>query len=98
MKNFVKLNVDLMVEERNLFFVGYKNVIGLRRVLWRIFLLIEQKEVVKGNDVNVKRIKDYMEKVELEFISICIDIMFVLDEYFILFVFEGELIVFFNKM
>ncbi|KAL0711193.1 hypothetical protein Bca4012_018171 [Brassica carinata] len=98
MKNLAKLNVDLTVEERNLLSVGYKNVIGSRRASWRIFSSIEQKEAVKGNDVNVKRIKDYMEKVELELTSICIDIMSVLDEHLIPSASEGESTVFFNKM
>ncbi|KAF3512052.1 hypothetical protein F2Q69_00002138 [Brassica cretica] len=98
MKNLAKLNVDLTLEERNLLSVGYKNVIGSRRASWRIFSSIEEKEAVKGNDVNVKRIKDYMEKVELELTSICIDIMSVLDEHLIPSASEGESTVFFNKM
>ncbi|CAA7038159.1 unnamed protein product [Microthlaspi erraticum] len=98
MKNVARLNVDLTVEERNLLSVGYKNVIGSRRASWRIFSSIEQKEAVKGNDVNVKRIKEYMEKVEIELSNICIDIMSVLDEHLIPSASEGESTVFFNKM
>uniref|UniRef100_A0A1J3J5Q0 14-3-3-like protein GF14 mu n=1 Tax=Noccaea caerulescens TaxID=107243 RepID=A0A1J3J5Q0_NOCCA len=98
MKNVARLNVDLTVEERNLLSVGYKNVIGSRRASWRIFSSIEQKEAVKGNDVNVKRIKEYMDKVEIELSNICIDIMSVLDEHLIPSASEGESTVFFNKM
>lgn len=98
MKNVARLNVDLTVEERNLLSVGYKNVIGSRRASWRIFSSIEQKEAVKGNDANVKRIKEYMDKVEIELSNICIDIMSVLDEHLIPSASEGESTVFFNKM
>ncbi|CAN8318082.1 unnamed protein product [Cochlearia groenlandica] len=98
MKNVAKLNVDMTVEERNLLSVGYKNVIGSKRASWRIFSSIEQREAVKGNDVNVKRVKEYMEKVEVELSDICIDIMSVLDQHLIPSASEGESTVFFNKM
>ncbi|CAJ1957397.1 unnamed protein product [Sphenostylis stenocarpa] len=66
MKKVAKLDVELSVEERNLFSVGYKNVVGSRRASWRILSSIEQKEESKGNELNVKRIRDYRHKVELE--------------------------------
>ncbi|KNA21419.1 hypothetical protein SOVF_043340, partial [Spinacia oleracea] len=62
MKTVAKLDVELTVEERNLLSVGYKNVIGARRASWRIMSSIEQKEESKGNENNVKLIKDYRQK------------------------------------
>ncbi|OIT40108.1 14-3-3 protein 9 [Nicotiana attenuata] len=44
MKNVANMDVELTVEERNLFSVGYKNVVGARRASWRILSSIEQKE------------------------------------------------------
>lgn len=44
MKKVAKMDVELTVEERDLVFVGYKNVIGARRAAWRILSSIEQKE------------------------------------------------------
>nr|GEY46164.1 14-3-3-like protein D isoform X1 [Tanacetum cinerariifolium] len=38
MKNVAKLDVELTVEERNMHFVGYKNMIGARRGPWRIIV------------------------------------------------------------
>jgi hypothetical protein len=64
MKKVAKLDVELTVEERNLLSVGYKNVIGARRASWRIMSSIEQKEESRGNEQNVKRIKEYRHKVE----------------------------------
>ncbi|CAI0446214.1 unnamed protein product [Linum tenue] len=64
MKNVAKLDLELTVEERNLVSVGYKNVIGARRASWRILSSIEQKEEAKGNEQNVKRIKEYRQRVE----------------------------------
>ncbi|CAK8562908.1 unnamed protein product [Lathyrus sativus] len=61
MKKVMKLDVELTVEERNLLSVGYKNVIGARRASWRIMSSIEQKEQSKGNEHNVKLIKNQEE-------------------------------------
>ncbi|TKY60035.1 14-3-3 protein C [Spatholobus suberectus] len=98
MKNVAKLNVELTVEERNLLSVGYKNVVGARRASWRILSSIEQKEEAKGNDVSVKRIKEYRQKVESELSNICDDIMNVIDEHLIPSSSAGEPSVFFYKM
>ncbi|CAL0301328.1 unnamed protein product [Lupinus luteus] len=97
MKNVAKLNVELTVEERNLISVGYKNVVGARRASWRILSSIEQKEETKGNDLSVKRIKEYRKKVESELSNICNDVINVIDEYLIPFSFH-ESNVFYNKM
>lgn len=98
MKKVAKLSVELTVEERNLLSVGYKNVVGARRASWRILSSIEQKEEAKGNDLNVKRIKDYRHKVESELSTICADIMTVIDEHLIPACTTGESTVFFYKM
>eukprot|EP00262_Sarcandra_glabra_P005334 TRINITY_DN167_c0_g1_i3.p1 TRINITY_DN167_c0_g1~~TRINITY_DN167_c0_g1_i3.p1 ORF type:complete len:264 (-),score=47.59 TRINITY_DN167_c0_g1_i3:335-1126(-) len=98
MKKVAKLDVELTVEERNLLSVGYKNVIGARRASWRILSSIEQKEESKGNDQNVKQIKEYKHKVESELSNICIDIMTVIDEHLIPSSAAGESTVFYYKM
>lgn len=98
MKNVAKLGVELTVEERNLLSVGYKNVVGARRASWRILSSIEQKEESKGNEQNVKRIKEYRQKVESELSKICSDIMAVIDEHLIPSSSPGESNVFYLKM
>ncbi|KAJ1441673.1 P-loop containing nucleoside triphosphate hydrolase [Sesbania bispinosa] len=98
MKKVAQMDVELSVEERNLFSVGYKNVVGSRRASWRILSSIEQKEESKGNEVNVKRIREYMQKVELELSNICNDIMIVLDEHLIPSTNVAESTVFYYKM
>ena len=98
MKKVAKLDVELTVDERNLLSVGYKNVIGARRAAWRILSSIEQKEESKGNETNVKRIKDYRSKVEEELTSICNDILTTIDEHLIPSSNSGEFAVFYHKM
>ncbi|KAL3502680.1 hypothetical protein ACH5RR_037129 [Cinchona calisaya] len=98
MKKVAKMDVELMVEERNLLSVGYKNVIGAQRASWRILSSIEQKEDSRGNEQNAKRIKEYRQKVENELTDICSDIMMVMDEHLIPSCTAGESSVFYYKM
>ncbi|KAK6133892.1 hypothetical protein DH2020_032353 [Rehmannia glutinosa] len=98
MKKVAKLDVELSVDERNLLSVGYKNVIGARRASWRIMSSIEQKEESKGNENNVKLIKDYRQKVEDELSKICYDILSVIDKHLIPSSGTGEATVFYYKM
>lgn len=98
MKIVAKLDVELTVEERNLLSVGYKNIIGSRRASWRILSSIEQKEEGKGNEHNVKRIKDYRNRVENELAEICSDILSIIDKHLIPSSSSGESTVFYYKM
>lgn len=98
MKKVAKLDVELTVEERNLVSVGYKNVIGARRASWRILSSIEQKEEAKGNEQNVKRIKEYRQRVEDELAKICNDILSVVDKHLLPSSSTGESTVFYYKM
>ncbi|KAL0358159.1 UNVERIFIED_CONTAM: 14-3-3-like protein GF14 iota [Sesamum calycinum] len=98
MKKVAKLDVELSVDERNLLSVGYKNVIGARRASWRIMSSIEQKEESKGNESNVKLIKDYRQKVEDELSKICYDILSVIDKHLIPSSGSGEATVFYYKI
>lgn len=98
MKKVAKLDAELTVEERNLVSVGYKNIIGARRASWRILSSIEQKEEGKGHELNVKRIKDYRQRVEDELTKICRDILTVIDEHLIPSSSSGESTVFYYKM
>ncbi|OIT01233.1 14-3-3 protein 9 [Nicotiana tabacum] len=98
MKSVANMDVELTVEERNLLSVGYKNVVGSRRASWRILSSIEQKEESRGNEQNVKRIKEYRQKVETELTSICNDIMVVIDQHLIPSCTAGESTVFYHKM
>ncbi|CAN6572995.1 unnamed protein product [Malus baccata var. baccata] len=98
MKKVANLDVELTVEERNLLSVGYKNVVGARRASWRILSSIEHKEEAKGNEIHVKQLKEYRQKVESELSTICSDIMAVIDEHLIPSATVGESTVFYYKM
>ncbi|VEU19264.1 DEKNAAC100483 [Brettanomyces naardenensis] len=98
MKTVASSGQELSVEERNLLSVAYKNVIGARRASWRIVSSIEQKEEAKGNEHQVKLIRDYRSKIESELTNICDDILTVLSEHLIPTAQSGESKVFYYKM
>jgi len=81
---------DLTVEERNLFSVAYKNVIGARRASWRTLNVEDQKY----DDL----IADYKKKVEAELAGICKDVLALLETKLLGSAATGESNVFYLKM
>lgn len=101
MKKVAMLKTEMKPEERNLFSVGYKNIIGTRRASWRVISSLEAKEVGKGVDASSAKlevIKDFKGQIEKELKNICNDIFNVLKEYVLPSATELESKVFFNKM
>ena len=82
MKQVVKTQQELSVEERNLLSVAYKNSVGSRRTAWRAISSIEQKEESKGSKY-IQLLKDYKKKIETELNSFCNDILELLDQHLI---------------
>ncbi|KAH9611010.1 hypothetical protein KSS87_013241 [Heliosperma pusillum] len=98
MTKLAKLNIDLTVEERNLLSIGYKIVVGSRRASWRILSSIEHKEETRGNEVNVKHIRDYRRKVEAELDDVCGDVLSVIDDHLLPFSSNSESTAFYYKI
>ncbi|XP_076017543.1 14-3-3 protein epsilon [Genypterus blacodes] len=99
MKKVASMDVELLVEERNLLSVAYKNVIGARRASWRIISSLEQKEESKSGDEKlITLIRDYRTTVETELKNICDEILDVLDKHLIPSATTGESKVFYYKM
>lgn len=101
MKKVARLNTEMKPEERNLFSVGYKNIIGTRRASWRVISSIETKEEGKGEDANSTRlevVKSFRGQIEKELKDICGDIFEVLEKNIIPSATALESKVFFNKM
>jgi len=100
MKDYVNVNSDLGLEERNLLSVAYKNVVGARRASLRVIGSIETKEAEKNGD-KVGDIRSYKSRVEEELDRICDDILNLLDSSLIrkaTEVNQAESIVFYQKM
>ena len=89
---------ELTVEERNLLFVAYKNVISARRASWRIISSIKQKEESHGNEDHIALIRDYRSKIEYELSGICDGILKLLDTRLIPSASSGDSKVFYLKM
>jgi 14-3-3 protein epsilon len=94
MKEVSRQPQELTVEERNLLSVAYKNVIGSRRASWRVVSSIEQK----GDADKMTLIKDYKAKIEDELVTICNDILSIIEESLIPNSTSEEAKVFYYKM
>jgi hypothetical protein len=78
----IEVKEELTVEEKNLISLAFKNVIGERRMSWRILTSIKYKEENKGTDTT--RIQEYIRVIEKELhdiadevISLCVIIIFI---------------------
>ena len=89
---------EVIVEERNLLSVAYKNVIGARQALWRIISSIKQKEESHSNEDHVPMIRDYRSKIKSELSNICDGILKPLDTRLIPSAATGDSKVFYLKM
>ena len=101
MKKVAMLNTEMKPEERNLFSVGYKNIIGTRRASWRVISSIEAKEKSKGeeaNQIKLEVVQTFKGQIEKELKDICTDIFEVLEKHIIPSATALESKVFFNKM
>lgn len=96
MKKVTKLDIELTVEERNLIFMGYKNVIGDMRKSWRVLSLIEWKKTQKENE-KIEQDQRVQEEVEKDLTDICHDIMIVIDEHLILSFIADKFFVFYYR-
>lgn len=98
MKKVAIQSGELTVDERNMFSVAFKNVIGSRRASWRIISSLEQKEESKGIALHISCIKEYHAKIEKELENICSDVLTILSDNLLAKASTGESKVFYYKM
>lgn len=77
MKKVTSFNEDLSTEERNLFSVAYKNVVGSRRSAWRVVHALTSK--AKDEAEGTIR-QNYLENIENELSSLCSEVVKLLDD------------------
>ena len=68
-------------DERNLFSVAYKNVVGQRRSSWRAMCGIERK--LSSDDPKRVHVKSYKEKIENELAELCREVLSILQDQLI---------------
>lgn len=73
MREVTKAGGELSNEERNLLSVAYKNVVGTRRLAWRVISNVESNS--EESDKKPEVVKEYREKVENELRDICKDVL-----------------------
>jgi len=91
MKKLVTLYKELTNEERNLFSVAYKNVVGTRRSAWRVASGIKDGE----SEESVKLLR---QKVYDELEGVCSDVLALMDDHLLQNEKSNEGIVFYYKM
>ncbi|MCI4382809.1 hypothetical protein PGIGA_G00019020 [Pangasianodon gigas] len=96
MREVTKTGHELSNEERNLLSVAYKNVVGTRRLAWRVVSNIENNP--EESDKKPEPVKEYREKVESELRDICNDVLELLSKYLITNSTHHENKVFYLKM
>ena len=80
--NFVKIDPNLTLEERNLFIISCKNYIKDKRASWRIFNHIEKRDE-KKNSHNLLYLKEIKTKLEEEIRSNCEEVQILLDKHLV---------------
>ena len=80
--NFVKLDSNLSIEERNILSAGFKNVISSKRASWRLMNSEEKKEE-KKNSQNLAYSREIKSRIEDEMRDICDSIQSTLDKHLI---------------
>lgn len=73
-------NKELVVEERNLLSVAYKNVIGALRASWRIITSLEKKDPEDGKKSAAFGTTEYKDVIEKELKNVCSDVLNVLGQ------------------
>lgn len=79
MKERVEKRTELSVDERNLFSVAYKNVVGTRRQAWRVLSGMEQTAQEEKRSLA----DNYRKQIESELQDICDEVISLLDSYLI---------------
>ena len=94
MKSLVEMPEELSIEERNMFSVAFKNVIGSQRYAWRAIVSIEQKT----EESKKKVVKEYRKKLEEELEQTCYNVLSLLNQILIAKTSNMESKVFYLKM
>lgn len=78
------MNGVISEDDRNLFSVAYKNVVGARRSSWRAMLGIEKKQSHDHEgSKKLELVSSYKAKIEAELTDLCNEVLDILDNYLI---------------
>ncbi|XP_020083214.1 14-3-3-like protein GF14 kappa [Ananas comosus] len=89
---------EFTAEERNLFSVAYKNLVGARRAAWRIVSSVEQKEQGRREEERAALARSYRARIEAELAAVCARILALLDSHLVPSAASSESKVFYLKM
>lgn len=93
-----KLHVEFTPEERSLFSVAWKNIVGSRRAAHRVVSALINKEKSKDNTAKVKLVEPYLQKVSKEINEICMGVQETIEKDILPFATTAESKATFHKM
>ncbi|CAJ0931467.1 unnamed protein product, partial [Mesorhabditis belari] len=97
-KKVTEFGDQLTGEERNLFSMAYKNMIGSRRHAWRVVSTIEQMNKNSSEPANPEVIKNYRLLIEKEIMAVSEEVIELLNKFILPKTTEPEHKVFYLKM
>lgn len=71
----IDLGASMTAEERNLFSVAYKNVVGMRRSAWRVMKSVEDRKRDNGDTNAADLARNYKERIETELTKLCNEVL-----------------------
>lgn len=96
--SFIKLNSLLTIEERNILSSGYKNILSPKRFSWRYLQNQYKKEEKENHKTAASYVLEIKNKVELEILNICVNIINIIDNFLLPNANEIEFKVYYLKM
>lgn len=81
MKSFTEKGGEISNDERNVLSIAYKNLVGERRNAWRIISSIEK--TYEESDFRKKVANDYLSEIASEQMTICEEVLCLLDSFLI---------------
>jgi 14-3-3 protein epsilon len=93
-----KMDLELTPEERNLFSMAYKNLVGARRASWRVIASFQRKEQERKDESHLNIINKFCPKMEEELTAICKSVLQIVENHLIKNATTSESKVFYHKM
>eukprot|EP01121_Diplochlamys_sp_Union-15-3_P019965 TRINITY_DN7648_c0_g1_i1.p1 TRINITY_DN7648_c0_g1~~TRINITY_DN7648_c0_g1_i1.p1 ORF type:complete len:255 (+),score=40.80 TRINITY_DN7648_c0_g1_i1:107-766(+) len=97
MKSVVKMDKELSPKERNLFSISIKTVLFSLRNAWGVLTNLEFKNKPESNSKSLQ-IREYREKIEKELLSICDDVVTIIENHLLKHAASIESKIFYLKM
>ncbi|TVU02050.1 hypothetical protein EJB05_52416 [Eragrostis curvula] len=98
MNHIAMLDMELTLQERDLFSLGYKKVTAEKRASIKALMYFEVKEEGKGNESRMKMAIEFRQKVEAELDNLCNNVINTIDKHLLPYSSDAESKAFYYQM